>query len=371
MPAVQRAGQAPRVRFLDLEGTPKQMGEVFGEICRSEIHEFYERRLKNAISQAKEHGGRTVGEGDLLELARRCLPMTDGFDREGTLELASIARGANLPPEKIFAMNQLTDLRDVLAWGGPLETDGGCSSFIAQGDLTKDGQLIMGQTWDLATDNMPYVLCVRRKPKDAPATCCLTTVGCLSLIGMNEEGIAMGTTNLRTKDARPGVGYLSIIHRALGARDLTSASTAVTEARRAGGHYYYLADAKNRAVAIECSATLHERTEVSRGHHVQTNHVQAELLRPLEADTPASSSRTRHQRLLELIVADGERGIDLERAKTYFEDGEHGANAICRDDFGGISTNGAVLMAPAVPALLMIHGLPSAGTWIDAWSHRA
>ena len=359
------------MRFVDLEGSPKQMGEAFGEICRAEIHEFYELRLKNAVSQAKEHGGRTVGEGEVLELSRRCLPITDAYDRDGMLELASIARGANLPVEKVFAMNQLTDLRDVLAWGGLLEIDGGCSSFIAQGDLTKDGNLLMGQTWDLATDNMPYVLCVRRRPVGAPATCCLTTVGCLSLIGMNEEGIAIGTTNLRTKDARPGVGYLSIIHRVLASRDLAVAEEAVLNARRAGGHYYYLGSSKNRGLAIECSATQYERTPVERGSHVQTNHVQASSLRALEADTPASSSRQRQTRLAELLDADRARGIDVEAAKAYFADGEHGANAICRNDFGGISTNGAVLMVPATATLLMTHGLPSAANWVDAWAYRA
>jgi isopenicillin-N N-acyltransferase-like protein len=183
---------------------------------------------------------------------------------------------------------------------------------------------------------------------------------------MNEEGIAIGTTNLRTKDARPGVGYLSIIHKALAERELAAAEAAVTKAHRAGGHYYYLADRKNHAVAYECSATLHERVEVTRGHQVQTNHVQSARIRELEADTPAASSKTRRERLVELIEADAKAGIDLEAAKRYFADGEHGANAICRDDFAGISTNGAVLIVPARPALLMTHGLPSAGTWIDA-----
>lgn len=363
-----RAGQATRVRFIELSGTPKAMGEAFGEVCRAEIQEFYDRRLTNAISQAKEHGGRVVGEPEVLELSRRCLVISEGYDPDGTLELVSIARGANLPPEKIFAMNQLTDLRDVLAWGGPLETDGGCSSFMIQGDLTKDGNLLLGQTWDLASDNMPFVVGVKRTPKDAPATACLTTVGCLSLIGMNEEGLVVGTTNLRTKDARPGVGYLSIIHRALGCKDLLTASQAVTQAPRAGGHYYYLADGKNRAAAFECSATSYERISLERGHYVQTNHVQSAAIKVHEADTPAQSSRARHRRLVELIEADRAQGIDLERAKLYFADTENGVNAICRDDFGGISTNGAVLAAPARATLLMTHGLPSRAAWVDVWT---
>ena len=203
------------MKVVKLEGTPKAMGECFGETYREEIQSFYELRLANALEQAAKYGDRNLVEDQVLSVSRECLSLTEGFDPDGYIELVATARAANLQAEQLWALNGLTDLRDILAWDDLSVYGGGCSSFVIQGDRTVDGHVLCGQTWDLATDNMPFVIGVHRVPHDAPQTWCLTTMGCLSLIGMNEEGIAIGTTNLRSKDARRGVCYLSIIHKVL------------------------------------------------------------------------------------------------------------------------------------------------------------
>ncbi len=344
------------------------MGEAFGESCREPIRELYERRVENALAQALAYGGRKVGVKTLLEVAGQSLRPTEKYDEAGFAELLGIARAANLAPEQIGALNGLTDLRDVLAWWGDIDTFGGCTSFVAQQDLTRDGRVICGQTWDLASDNMPYVVCVTRYPENAPPTWCLTTVGCLSLIGMNADGIAMGTTNIRTTDAKPGVCYLSIIHKALSSRSFNDAVDCVTSAQRAGGHFYYIADKHRRAAALECSATKLRKWDVSRGYFVHTNHCLDEEIKALEGDTPAASSCARQSRLEEIFGATKAGDFDLDLAKRGLSDRENAENAICRYDFNGISTNGAVVMSPELPGIWACHGQPDKGTWVDLLS---
>jgi len=230
------------MKMLTLTGSPREMGRAFGESERSGIREFFALRVANAIAQAAKYGGQEVAPGGVIDVARRCIAPTRAHDPAGFEELTGIAEGAGMEVEQIVALNGLTDIRDVLSWPGQLDAFGGCTSFIAQGDVTADGRVLVGQTWDLASDNMPFVMGVHRVPADGPETWCLTTAGCLSLIGLNSEGLAVGTTNIRTTDARPGVTYLSLIHKALSSRTLDAASAAITEALRAGGHYYYLAD---------------------------------------------------------------------------------------------------------------------------------
>jgi isopenicillin-N N-acyltransferase-like protein len=354
-----------KLRTFEFSGTPRAIGEAFGETCRVEIAELYQRRLKNAIAQAKEYGGRKVGEGAVLEVARRSLPATEGYDASGYAELVGIARGANLGLEQVFAMNGLTDLRDVLAWFGELEALGGCSSFIVQGDRTKDGRALGGQTWDLSTDNMPYLVGVHRRPKDGPATWSLTTVGCLSLIAMNEEGLAIGTTNLRTKDARPGVCYLSVIHKALRMRSFEDACRAVISAHRAGAHYYWLVHKTGQAAAIECTATMAERIDVARGRFVHCNHSLVEQHKKLEAAAPAESSSCRQTRLDELIESERDRGLDDATMRRFLTDHDNGEQAICRHDLGGISSNGAAILCPAAPSFSACQGHPCTAEWTD------
>lgn len=355
---------------LELVGTPRALGEGFGETCRESIQEFYRLRVVNALTQAKQYGGRQLDEGHLLEVARRSLAVSESYDPEGFAELVGIARAAHLTIEQAFAMNGLTDLRDVLAYSREvpgLEREGeGCSSFLIHASQTSGGRFLGGQNWDLATDNMPYVIAVHRRPKDRPETWCLTTVGCLSLIGLNAEGLAVGTTNIRSSDARPGICYLSLIHKALGQRSLDDAIACITTKHRAAAHYYWLIGARERrAVGLECTATRHERIDVERGHYVHCNHILAEANRPLEAAKPSAGESTvcRQSRLDALIGEAPAR--DRAAMRRALADHENGEQAICRHDFAGISSNGAVVIEPELPRIEACHGPPCTGQWVD------
>lgn len=360
------------MRILSVSGTPAAMGEAFGEACRESIPDLYERRLANAVRQARVHGGREVGEAGVLDVARACLAPTAAHHPEGFAELEGIARGANQPVEKILAMNGLTDIRDVLAWSGTLEALGGCSAYLVPGAQTVSGKLLCGQTWDLATDNMPHVLCVHRRPSEGPQTWTLTTSGCLSLIGLNEHGIAVGTTNVRTTDARPGVTYLSIIHKALSAQTLEQAEAAVVgdadsgPVQRAGAHFYYLGDGQGRALALECTPFLAERVEVSESAYVHTNHCLVPAHVEVEGNTPSTSSHARQARLEQLIAEASAGGsADLDASKAWMGDRANGAKAISRTDFDNISTNGAVVMEPESGTIHVCHGPPHDAQWLD------
>jgi isopenicillin-N N-acyltransferase-like protein len=351
---------------LAFTGTPRQIGEAFGESCRAQIAELYRRRVDNALAQAKEYGGRTVTEATLLAVSRGCLPASEAYDPDGLVELMGIARGANLSTEQIFAMNALTDLRDVLAFGDMKHWPVGeeCSSFIIAKDKTADGKTLCGQTWDLATDNMPFVVGVHRRPEGRPETWSLTTVGCLSLIGLNAEGMAIGTTNIRTIDSRLGVGYLQIIHKALAAKKLADVERAIVDAPRAGAHYYYAVGEGGAGIAVECTATLAKVTRVDRGYAVHCNHILDEEEKALEASTPMTSSLCRQSRMGELIGG-ASSPIAAGDAKRFLADHHGGANAICRHDYAGISSNGSIVIEPESRRAWACHGQACTAAWIE------
>ena len=167
-------------------------------------------------------------------------------------ELEGIARGADLSVAQVIALNGLTDYWDAFAWGDPEEAFGGCTALLVPPERSATGRSLCGQTWDLATDNQPFVLLVERRPTIGPATLSLTCAGCLSIVGLNDEGLAVGTTNLRTPDARPGVAYTLLLHRALREHSAVNACNAIASAERAGAHFYFFADA-HEIVAIEAS----------------------------------------------------------------------------------------------------------------------
>lgn len=350
------------MQTLTLTGTPREMGAQHGEAVRESIRELFARRMENAIEQAHAYGGVTIDEEGLLALSRACLPFVRAYAPEGFQELEGIAAGSNQSIERVWAMNALTDLRDVAAFhhpSNPPEGEG-CSSFIVPGARTARGAPFVGQTWDLSTSNLPFVLLLRRIPTDAPPTRTLTTTGCLSLIGMNDEGVAIGTTNLRTIDAKPGVGYLDIIHAALRERTLDAAIACIVDAPRAGAHYYYVMDGTGASAAVECSATDAEVIRTAETY-VHCNHVLCEKNRALEAQgTPVASTHHRQDRMAQLLDRDGLTEEDLFAALAD-HDGE--PDSICRHDYGGITSNAGVVMAPTEGRFWSVHGPPCEGTW--------
>lgn len=350
------------MRILRFSGTERDMGLSFGEASRAEIHELYRRRIDNAIAQAKRYGGQIVDEGDVLAVASGSIAVTRAYDPHGMAELEGIAEAADLPLVKVLAMNGLTDFRDALSWPGNAAATadvGGCTAIVARGDATR-GEILAAQSWDLATDNLPFVIGVERRPKGRPATCTLTTDGCLSLIGMNEHGLAIGTTNIRTTDARPGVNYLSVIHKALAQTTHAAAVSAIARAPRAGAHFYYVASAE-RVTLLECSARNAIQRELEGGVAVHANHCLEPENQAIEGSAATSSSRHRQARM-EALGA--QRPLSFEALRGFFADTDGGADAICRDDFDGLNTNGAVVMAPGARRIELVHGVPSRGTWV-------
>lgn len=339
-----------------LEGSHREMGRAFGREAGDAITKLFSFRRDNALAQAEQYGGRPWTEEQMLRLAGQCLPIVSRFHPEGYEELLGIAEGAEFPIESIWAMNALTDLRDLMAFGAAPDAEG-CSSFVVQS--ADDYGWLCGQTWDLATDNMPFVCLVERHPAAAPASLSFTTVGCLSLIGMNQAGVAVGTTNLRTVDARPGVGYLDMIHAALHAATIEGACDRIANAPRMGAHYFYVV-ASDGARTLECSAAACRTNIPDAAPYAHCNHFLCGETGRDEANTPMASSKARQARLTSLLA---EGPLTVAGLKAALSDHDGGDEAICRHGANGISSNGSVIMAPARREAWVVHGPACSGTW--------
>jgi isopenicillin-N N-acyltransferase-like protein len=358
------------MRHLVFEGSCFDIGRSFGEECRSEIAELYDARMESAIRLVRFFAGKETDRRSLLDVARRSLAQSRAYAPAVRDELRGIAEGAGRSLGEVWAMNGLTDLLDVIAFGRPEEPSApppeveGCSSFILPpvGGSAHGG--ICGQSWDLGTENLPYVLLVTRRPTHGLATTCLTTVGCLSLIGMNEAGLAVGTTNIRTTDSRPGVGYLEVIHCALGCSRLSDVERVIRDAPRAGAHYYYAMNAESEVLALECSAAQVAKLDVYDDVLVHSNHCLAPSIRAIEAATPRESTEFRANRLKGLLQG-RVGGISVDMLKAALSDHEGGDLGICRHDAYGVSSNGSVIMLPSEGRMLAVHGQACAGEWVE------
>ncbi len=341
-----------------VRGTPRAMGRALGEALRGSVRAFVAGRLDSAVAYMKERGRGSLRE--FLGAGHACLQIAESWDPLGIDEHLGIAEGAGVPAATLYAAANFTDVRDVVVLPPPPE-DEGCTAFMIPRQLSSDGQIVAGQTWDLTPRDLEFIVAVRRTPRDAPETWSVTCAGCLSLIGMNETGLSVGTTNIKVLAARPGVGYLSLIHRALAAPSRGEARDVVVGAPRAAAHTYWIVD---RGGGLEVEASASEAFVRTLGDEplARTNHCIAPKLQSRQGESTSSSSRVRLARVRQLLKAGSH---DRRSLRKVFADRSDGTDSINRypEDGQGIATNACVLAWPEKGELWACRGPADRGKW--------
>jgi isopenicillin-N N-acyltransferase-like protein len=350
------------------------MGRALGAQFREHIHEIYATRLARLVEHCAE-GGVEMDEAGALAAAAECLPAVRDYNPDAIEELVGIAAAAGMDLPQVWLLGAYTDLRDYCRFGKesaarpkdgatspPSDSGAECSGFFAGADATADGNVLIGQTWDLGTEDMEHVIACHRKPADAPECWTITVTGALPMIGMNECGISCCTNNLEPGDVRPGVGYLDILSSILRCDNLSDATDAVISAPRISGHNYLLADGTGLAVDIETTGRRHAAFPLTRGVFVHTNHYVDPELAPLERVASPSSvpRRLRMHTLLQSRLGK----IDAESVKAIYSD-RTGEFHINRYDCDGMSTNACLIMSPVQRRMWMCRAQADRGEWLD------
>ncbi len=243
----------------------------------------------------------------------------------------------------------------------PATEAGGCTAWMAAPEATAVDCTLLGQTWDMHVSASEYIVAVRRKPDRGPATIAMTTAGCLSLIGLNSAGVAIGNNNFRPVDARPGVIYLAMIHKALAQQHLAGAVNAITQAFRCSGHNYYLADGDSGMVDIETTGSEYEVIQPGGATYVHTNHYLMPRLRALEvpgAVTPSSAWRL--TRMVH-VLSEQAGQITPETMMHAMSDAQGAGDCrICRNDPTDTDqTCGAAILCPQERKMWVTQGQPT------------
>jgi isopenicillin-N N-acyltransferase-like protein len=277
------------------------MGVQHGRLLKEHIHALAGERYALAVQHAADNGVRVTREA-CLRLAHEHLAYHEKYAPAVFEEFEGIANGAQISMEELLMANALTDFRDVLWQRLPAPAGmPGCTAFGVRRGRTTDGVTYLGQNWDMHATAEPLLYVFRRQPEDGPTALTVSTAGCLSLIGINEVGIAACNNNLQPKDARPGVMYLALIHEALRQTHFGAACRAVTDAYRSSGHNYLLADSDGAIADIETTAEHADEFQPTHPYYVHTNHYLSPRLKPLELDQDLRSSHHRLNRLVTLL----------------------------------------------------------------------
>lgn len=344
--------------MIEVSGSAREMGRAHGEQERSRIEQFVAMRLAAVRHYIAERGS---DAGAFVELGRRCLAALEAWDPDGYAEHLGVASGAGVDPGELYATANMTDVRDILLYSDDSSGDEGCSALLLPPARTTGGRFIAAQTWDLNPEDLDYVVAVHRRPVSGPETWSVTCVGCPSLIGMNEHGVSVGTTNVKVRGTRVGIPYLSLLHRAIRSASREEALRCIREADRAAAHTYWVADERG-ATELECSAHKVVERDASDVALVRTNHCLDDEHAEQHGEEPNSSSRARFARLVQLT---DRTDIDERAVKEIFADRSDGVDSINRfpEDEQGTATNACIICVPKERTMLACKGPADRGRW--------
>lgn len=347
-----------KLPIVECAGDARALGNQQGEQLRERIAAFIDQRLTAFAEYSRERGGPSVEQ--FLEAGARCLRVYEQWDPDGAAENAGIAEAAGVSPEALYGSTNMTDVRDVLLLPAP-RADEGCTSLLVPPTRTRSGHVLVGQTWDLNPTDLDFVVAVHRRPKDGPETWSVTVAGALSLTGMSALGVAVGTTNIKTKRSRVGVGYLSLLHRSIRASSAEEARALIRSAPRAAAHTYWLADAVG-ASELECDPVTVVERHADAQPLARTNHCIADDLRSAEGEAPTVSSQKRLARAEHALSSMPQ---DVESLQALMRDRSDGVDSINRytEDAQGTTTNACLIAIPATLELWACRGPADRGEW--------
>ena len=344
---------------ITVDGSPKAMGHQQGEAFGDHIRSLVSHRMQENVGYFADRGI-TDGHHRLVDIGRQMNDLLADWDPQGHEEHAGIAAAAGVDPAELLVLLNMTDTRDLICFSSRSD-DEGCTAMLLPSSRSRDGQLIAAQTWDLNRGDLQHVVCVRRRPDDGPETASVSVAGGPTLIGLNEHGVWVGTTNLKTTHVRMGIGYMSLLHRAIRQRTHADAASIIEHATRMAAHSYWLAD-EHGGVELECTAGTTVRRTLADAPLVQTNH----CLDPdhHDAEPPSESSLHRCAAATALLA---EGTFDVDGVRSVLGDRSEDALSISRhpEDDEATSTNACGIGVPATRTFHTCRGPADQGQWFE------
>jgi isopenicillin-N N-acyltransferase-like protein len=337
------------------------MGIQYGEAFAERIRRFVEVRFAAMEVYTRERG-RSAGSDGIMDVGRESLGIYATWDPDGYEELVGIAEGAGLSPDRLYTATNMTDMRDILLLSEPIADAEGCSSLIVPPGLARDGNALAGQTWDLNPSDIEFVVGIRRRPTHGLQTWTVTCAGCHTLVAINERGLSLGTTNIKTRGARPGVGYLGLLHRMAGAETAVEAAHILETAPRAGAHTYWIADETDQ-FDYETSPDRVVARRAGDGALCHTNHCLDSAHTAIEGEPPSDSSRTRLRKVGNTLAKGGHT---VETLRALFSDRSDGLESVNRyaEDEQGTATNACFIAVPGRREAHACRGPADRGRWM-------
>jgi len=266
---------------LELTGTARERGRVYGEESRSRIEdsvEYYESLF----------GVRTgMTWASVTEVARQWVPVCEEFAPELVEEMRGIAEGSGRDFSEILTLNARGEVaydrgfKNTAVGADNDDSDepaDGCSSFALLPEATGDGHTYCGQNWDWREGVRSTVMVLRIVQPPRPTVIMHVEAGQIGRQGGNSAGIALNANGLGGRfDKVVGVPQTLIRRRVLDAASIHEALSVLTRTRQHIASNALVTHRDGFAIDLETTPGPHAAIHPHAGVLVHGNHYQASV----------------------------------------------------------------------------------------------
>ena len=299
---------------LVISGTAREMGRQLGEAAGEAIRGFVGIALASVQKTVR------VSRQRATDIVQQSLVLAQQYDDQVVEELRGVSDATGCTLEDLMLLQVRNQLRD--------EPEGACTSFSVAAGSTPEGRALVGQNWDNDPELDPFTIVLTRRPVGEPAMICVTQVGLVAYIGLNDAGLGVCLNTLPAPSRDVGVPHYFTLRGLYKSRSLTSAVDAIERAQRAIPANIMLATPEgpaNLEVTCEQVFVLQDPERLTHTNHC----LHPELLRVNEQFPELIESGPRKVRMDQLFQ-DEETAPGLEAMKRFLADHEGYPKSICR-----------------------------------------
>ena len=311
------------IPLLQVAGTYREVGEQIGDACTD--------TLQRAVAfEAELPVGRSRDEQ--LALADRYRAVTADALPWVIEELDGAAEAAGVDRLALFACSVEEIWYEPRAHGGPA-IGGRCSDLVATPPATADGHVLVAHNNDLSPRYRDELVAIERRVPGDPTVLTIGN-GIWISVGWNSAGLSLTGNELSPNDERMGIPRELQVRAMLRDTSLDAMVGTAMRHDRASSYNNVLASSDGAVVDVEGSATAVELIEPDeRGHLIHTNHYVCDSMLRYEGD-PAYAGRSgiRYARATELLDAEPDGAVTMDRLREVLSDHEHAPDSLCRHE---------------------------------------
>lgn len=344
------------IRVLNLSGDAHNIGRQHGEQV-SDLRYQILTSIQNRLTELR------MGNPDFSHYLEEITPIWEKHAPETLEMLLGISEALDLKWDEYFTYTLASYLTSCLNKSSRTE---GCSTWAANGNITRDGEPILVKNRDYHPDHQSLQCLARIKPTHGNPFMCLTSAGSPGVFssGINSAGLAVVDTFISSTDIGPGIARYSLN------MDILQKFTTVDEAinylptrPHFGDGSVTVLDAQGDMAVFEITHSIQAVRHSESGFVACTNHFTAPETRSLWVDKEPVHLRGNSQSRLKMIedeLRSAKGQVDISWSQALMGHHSDNLSALCRHAaLDPLSvTISCVILLPRLTSLYVANGHP-------------